>query len=233
MDVGEVKFDVVATQTLNFVKVSYPQFNYEVIKEYPQDLVVWGSALGIKDIILNGVNNSCHAMIMKQESHPEYKPKIIIRGRTNDKTFFLEIEDNGLGIKKENIHKVMDPMYSTKGHRQGTGMGTTFMKQIVLKHKGTIVYESEWDQWTRVKITLPLGVIAKSEITRVGPNGAMILAELIKKEVLEDRSPAEVRVKSNLDQKEDLVKEIAKDDFEEIWAILQFSPSKTKDQKGA
>ena len=232
----DVKFDEVTNQGLNFVKLKYPQFEYEVKKEYPKDLLVWGSSLGIKDLIHNGVDNACHAMQKKQERGGEYTPVVTIRGRLNGAVFYLEIEDNGTGIPKDNVKKVMDPMYSTKGAGEGTGMGTTFMRQVVMKHKGSIVYESEFDKWTRVKIVLPLGIIVKSKFLELGTNGAAILSALIKNGVVADHPPVQVRLKSNLEGKEEFVRKIVKDaggdiaDADKTWAILNLSP--LAEQKG-
>jgi len=69
------------------------------------------------------------------------------------------------------------------------------------------------------------GNIAKSkfiEICTYG-NGSMILDELIKSDILEEVSPTEVRLKVNLDQNKDMIKDIAGDNFDEVWGILHQS----------
>ena len=51
---------------------------------------------------------------MEELNPPAYNPQIQIRGRLNGTMFHFEIEDNGLGIKKENINRVLDPMFTTE-----------------------------------------------------------------------------------------------------------------------
>ena len=81
----------------------------------------------------------------------------------NKTMFHFEIEDNGIGIKKDDLKKVLDPMFTTKSHKDGTGMGTTVMLQFIQKHGGTIAYESEIEKWTKVKISLPLATEEQRE----------------------------------------------------------------------
>jgi len=66
-----------------------------------------------------------------------------------------------------------------------------------------------------------MGIVEKSKINYVDSNRNMILDRLIKSGVVYD--DPNVRVNPNLDQKEDLVREIAQDKFKQIWAILQQS----------
>jgi hypothetical protein len=73
--------------------------------------------------------------------------------------------------------------------------------------------------------------VAKSKFAEVGANGGTILSELIKNGILEDISSTEVRLKVVLDDKiEQLVKDIAKTDFDKIWSILQSSKEKDLDR---
>jgi two-component system, NtrC family, sensor kinase len=156
MELGVVNFDEAVEKSINFLEQKHLRFKCEIKRDYPKEMLVWGSELNIKDLIFNALDNSCFSMQTKQERGGVYTPVITIRGRANETMFHFEIEDNGVGIKREDINKVMDPMFTTKGHKKGSGMGTTFMQQIVQKHGGTIAYESQWDQWAKVKIALPL-----------------------------------------------------------------------------
>ena len=51
----------------------------------------------------------------------------------------------------------------------------------------------------------------------------MILDELIKSDILEDVSSTEVRLKVDLYQNKEMIKDIAGDNFDEIWGILHQS----------
>ncbi len=65
------------------------------------------------------------------------------------------------------------------------------------------------------------GVIAKLKILELDANRGAILAGLIKNGLVDDVSSTDVRLRPDLDRKEDMIREIAKDKFEQIMAILQ------------
>jgi stage II sporulation protein AB (anti-sigma F factor) len=55
--------------------------------------------------------------------------KIWIRGKIEDHTLILEIEDKGKGIM--DIPKAMAPFYTSKPEEERSGMGFTFMQSFV------------------------------------------------------------------------------------------------------
>ena len=68
------------------------------------------------------------------------------------------IQDNGIGIPRENIDKVFDPYFSTKEKfaQKGLGLGLTICYSIVKKHEGHIEVESEEGKGTLVTLYLPV-----------------------------------------------------------------------------
>jgi signal transduction histidine kinase len=66
----------------------------------------------------------------------------------------IMFEDNGCGIKREEMDKVFEPYYSTKFY--GTGLGLMIVYRIIHEHKGRISIESEPGEGTSVEIYLPL-----------------------------------------------------------------------------
>jgi two-component system NtrC family sensor kinase len=55
------------------------------------------------------------------------------------------ITDNGQGIPSENLEKIFEPAFTTKAGRVefGLGLGLQIVKEIVARHGGSIVVESE------------------------------------------------------------------------------------------
>ncbi len=66
------------------------------------------------------------------------------------------ISDNGCGIPKENMDKIFDPFFSTKGQK-GTGLGLSVIWGIIDNHNGTIEVTSEINKGTSFIIRLPIG----------------------------------------------------------------------------
>jgi signal transduction histidine kinase len=68
----------------------------------------------------------------------------------------MHIEDNGSGIPKEILSRIMDPFYSTKGPDRGTGLGLSISYQILREAGGSLEIDSEPRKGTRVLLHLPL-----------------------------------------------------------------------------
>ena len=56
-------------------------------------------------------------------------------------------------MTKEELKNIERPYYTTK--KEGTGLGVPFCKEIILKHGGTLSYQSEKNYGTITTITLP------------------------------------------------------------------------------
>jgi PAS domain S-box-containing protein len=66
----------------------------------------------------------------------------------------VSVEDNGTGIKPEDVPHVFDPFFTTKDY--GTGLGLSVVHGIVQEHGGQIEVESELGRGTSFHILLPL-----------------------------------------------------------------------------
>lgn len=67
----------------------------------------------------------------------------------------IEVQDNGVGIKPDDLQRIFQPFYSTKGQK-GTGLGLAVTKKIVEEHGGRIEANSKLGSGTTFRITIPL-----------------------------------------------------------------------------
>jgi len=67
----------------------------------------------------------------------------------------IKISDTGCGIAKDDLSKIFEPFFSTKGQK-GTGLGLAVIWGIIDNHNGTINVESEINKGTVFTIRLPL-----------------------------------------------------------------------------
>jgi len=73
-----------------------------------------------------------------------------------EKTYVkIIIEDNGSGIKPEDLSRIFEPFFSTKGQK-GTGLGLAVIWGIIDNHNGSINVESEVGKGTKFTILLPV-----------------------------------------------------------------------------
>jgi two-component system cell cycle sensor histidine kinase/response regulator CckA len=70
----------------------------------------------------------------------------------------LVVEDNGHGIRPDQIDKIFEPFFTTKDRGKGTGLGLSTVYGIVKQSGGFIFADSEFGKWTRFTIYFPVHV---------------------------------------------------------------------------
>ncbi|HNY50645.1 MAG TPA: PAS domain S-box protein [Smithella sp.] len=89
---------------------------------------------------------------------PDRKGRIIITARNMERlnAILIEIEDNGMGMKKEVMDHVFQPFFTTRRDLEGTGLGLSISYGLIKEHHGLIGVLSRPDIGTRFSIYLPL-----------------------------------------------------------------------------
>jgi two-component system NtrC family sensor kinase len=67
----------------------------------------------------------------------------------------IQVRDTGCGIAPENLPKIFEPFFSTKG-QEGNGLGLAIVWSLLEKHNGKITVESEVGKGTTFRIVLPV-----------------------------------------------------------------------------
>jgi signal transduction histidine kinase len=96
------------------------------------------------------------------------KGTILIKTFVKDDRVQIQFKDDGIGIPRENLHKVFDPGFTTKGVGVGTGLGLSICYQIIQNHRGELRVNSKEGAGTTFTITLPMNL---EEMLEENPNG--------------------------------------------------------------
>ena len=90
--------------------------------------------------------------------------KITLSGHARGGELFIAVQDNGVGIPKEDLPRLFERFYRVEKARSrdkgGTGLGLAIASDIVKYHNGRIEVESQVDVGTTVTVRLPLGETA-------------------------------------------------------------------------
>lgn len=113
---------------------------------------IWGERNSLKQVFINLIKNAMEAITKK--GTVAITTKWISDHKINGKNAIcVEIKDTGSGIPKEHINHIFKPFYTTK--EGGTGLGLFLAYQIIAKHGGTIMVDSELGSGTTVKVYFP------------------------------------------------------------------------------
>lgn len=105
---------------------------------------------GIERVILNLISNS-YEVIPEKKGYIKVSTALL----PDKKHFQITVGDNGGGIPEENIGKIFEVFFTTKGHK-GTGLGLPVVKKIIDEHKGKIEIFTKQGEGTAFKIYLPV-----------------------------------------------------------------------------
>jgi two-component system, NtrC family, sensor kinase len=81
---------------------------------------------------------------------------IDLRTYATSDSVIVEIKDSGMGIPADNLTRIFDPGFTTKGVKVGTGLGLSIAYRIVKQHNGRIDVQSEPGRGSTFRVTLPI-----------------------------------------------------------------------------
>ena len=145
LDINMLLEDVIG-QLTPLLKDKNIKFDYNISLD---EIFIEGDYNRLNQVLINMIKNSVEALDTTKE------PKISLNYQINDNHFIIIIiEDNGCGIKSDEIERIKEPFYTTK--KNGTGLGVSLSYEIINAHNGNLEYFSKENVGTKVVITLPI-----------------------------------------------------------------------------
>lgn len=112
-----------------------------------------GDMNSLKQVILNLIKNSTQAL--NNSGSVNITTRWINDYKLDGKNVIsIDIADNGPGIPLDQLPKIFKPFYTTKRH--GSGLGLFIAYQIIAKHGGSIMVDSQVGAGTTFHIYLPV-----------------------------------------------------------------------------
>lgn len=109
-----------------------------VIKHYQDNLPdIYIMATEIGRVFIEFLKDACFFMSAKATMVGEaYQPELTITIKNMKKYIKISIRDNGIGIPKGLLDKVLTPFFTTKPTGQGVGLGLSLAWEIITVHHG-------------------------------------------------------------------------------------------------
>ena len=123
--------------------------NIVFVEKYSENIpAFYGDKNQLQQVFLNLLLNAGEAVLKNGN--------VTISTSMKKNKIMIAIEDNGCGIKKENMVRIFDPFFTTKPAGKGTGLGLSISYGIIQQHDGQIECESVEGEGTTFTIFLPI-----------------------------------------------------------------------------
>ncbi|HEY7783433.1 MAG TPA: ATP-binding protein [Pyrinomonadaceae bacterium] len=157
---NDIDISVVLDDTIQLLEPQLRRSQIEIVRTFDQDLPrVFGNSGKLQQVFTNLLLNARDAI--------PNGGRISISTTTVDHSVVVEVTDTGIGIAPENVAKIYDPFYTTKGVGRGTGLGLAVTYGIIQEHSGHIAVDSVTGRGTTFRITLPTSN-ARARLQAVG-----------------------------------------------------------------
>lgn len=159
LDKGEFKLKIqsidihnLIEQTIANIRLQVENKQGEITTELnAQEPVINADRIHVTNVVVNLIDNAL--------KYSDKQPHIKISTNSNQQGIFITVQDNGIGISKENQKRIFDTMYRVPTGNihnvKGFGIGLSYVKAVVEKHGGTINVDSEPGKGSIFTVFLP------------------------------------------------------------------------------
>lgn len=145
-----IVLDEVVTSVFQILKDKAQKKGLLLQKEIPLETVIYADKYRMSQIMINLIDN---AIKFTERGF------VTVRFFRENSRGVISVEDTGVGIPKEHIHRIGERFYRVDKARSrqlgGTGLGLAIVKHLVLAHDWQLQIESEVNKGTKVKIVIP------------------------------------------------------------------------------
>lgn len=140
--------------TINVVKIirlALEIFNesYIQFESSEEEIIAKMDRTQLIRVITNLVKNAIQAIPQSMEN-----PKVIVTVTKENQSFKITVQDNGIGISKEQQEFIFEPKFTTKSSGMGLGLG--IIKKIIENYNGTISFTSQQHVGTLFTVIFPI-----------------------------------------------------------------------------
>jgi two-component system, NtrC family, sensor kinase len=104
----------------------------------------------LRQIVINLLTNGLDA---SPGAHPG---RVTLQSQTTDVEVVISVSDHGTGIPPEDLRRIFEPFYTTKGRGKGTGLGLAICRELCAALGGSISVTSTSGQGSTFEVRLPL-----------------------------------------------------------------------------
>lgn len=126
-ELSEIEIHDLIQKAVDFSLPRIQDSHIEIDIEQKEEIIVQTYMNEIIQVLLNLINNAIDSLTEADRQ----KPKITIYIEDKTDKLIIYVKDNAKGIKDEDLSKIFEPYFSTKG-KNGTGLGL-YMSQMIIQ----------------------------------------------------------------------------------------------------
>jgi two-component system, NtrC family, sensor kinase len=148
---GGVSLNKIVQETLSLLEHQLTKAGIQIHTDLDPDVpLVHGNGGKLQQVFLNLFLNARDAM--------GAGGTLEVRSWAEGSGARVEVSDTGHGIAPENLHRIYDPFFTTKGAKKGTGLGLSVTYGIIQEHGGSIEVSNRRGGGATFRVELPLAV---------------------------------------------------------------------------
>ncbi len=128
--------------------------NIRIENRIENDETIMIDAVHISEVLRNLLINAIEAI--------EDEGVIYIDSAIKEEKFSISVTDNGIGIRREALEKVMTPFYSTKNGKNNFGLGLSYCYKVMNSHNGQLKIISQVNRGTTMYLLFPVERVIKT-----------------------------------------------------------------------
>jgi two-component system NtrC family sensor kinase len=133
---AEVDINNLVTDTLKLVQHMRKGSNFSIDLDLKATQTITINQQELQQVLVNILVNAIHAV-------QERNGKILVMSRNwNERGVFVSVKDNGMGMDEEQLGRIFNPFYSTKGQGEGSGLGLSVSYGLIRRYGGNISVNS-------------------------------------------------------------------------------------------
>jgi two-component system sensor histidine kinase ChvG len=136
------------------MREAHPKVDFEVV--CAGDTTVAAVAPRLESVLRNLIENAATLSVDGDRSDAK-RPRVLVEVLQIEATVRVRVSDDGPGIAAEHLPRVFERFFTTRGGREGTGLGLALVKAVIEAHQGGIEASNGANGGAVFELWLPRG----------------------------------------------------------------------------